>query len=210
MLMCVWRSEVEAIRNGEVVKLSSAELVPGDIIVLQPGTLPADVVLLRGECIVDENMLTGRRTKDVQWAGSACRTRHCCKEASKSFGVESCCALSPHFGTPAAGLLRRRSNPPRGSSASITACMPGNQASRFTKQHCMYDIGAPSPGESVPVRKVCYSPVADGQSYQPDKSPGCTLFGGTLVAQARAPRNQKAVGMVCRTRFYSAKGQLLR
>lgn len=58
------RSEVEAIRNGEVVKLSSAELVPGDVIVLQPGTLPADVVLLRGECIVDENMLTGATTLD--------------------------------------------------------------------------------------------------------------------------------------------------
>ncbi|PNH10671.1 Dynein-1-alpha heavy chain, flagellar inner arm I1 complex [Tetrabaena socialis] len=64
--------------------------------------------------------------------------------------------------------------------------------------------------ESVPVRKVSYNPVADGLSYQPDKCPGCTLFGGTVVAQARASRSQKAIAVVCRTRFYSAKGQLLR
>lgn len=62
----------------------------------------------------------------------------------------------------------------------------------------------------MPVRKVEYNAVADGLAYQPDKCPGCTLFGGTVVAQARAPRAQKPLAMVCRTRFYSAKGQLLR
>ncbi|GIL93414.1 hypothetical protein Vretifemale_20808 [Volvox reticuliferus] len=115
--------EVDVIRSGEVVRLPSSSLVPGDLVVVGPGALPCDMVLLRGECILDENMLTG---------------------------------------------------------------------------------------ESVPVRKVPYNPVADGLSYEPEKCPGCTLFGGTMVAQARAPRNQKAVAMVCRTRFYSAKGQLLR
>ncbi|EFJ40236.1 hypothetical protein VOLCADRAFT_108270 [Volvox carteri f. nagariensis] len=115
--------EVDVIRSGQVVRLPSSCLVPGDLVVVGPGTLPCDMVLLRGECIVDENMLTG---------------------------------------------------------------------------------------ESVPVRKVSYSPVADGLSYEPEKCPACTLFGGTVVAQARAPRHQKAVAMVCRTRFYSAKGQLLR
>ena len=65
-------------------------------------------------------------------------------------------------------------------------------------------------GESVPVRKVAYHPVADGLSYDPDKQPACTLFSGTNVAQARAARGQKAIAMVVRTRFYSAKGQLLR
>ncbi|KAG2425624.1 hypothetical protein HYH02_014997 [Chlamydomonas schloesseri] len=115
--------QVDVVRGGEVVRLPSSVLVPGDLVVVAPGTLPCDLVLLRGECILDENMLTG---------------------------------------------------------------------------------------ESVPVRKVAYNAVADGLGYQPDKCPGCTLFGGTVVAQARAQRAQKPLAMVCRTRFYSAKGQLLR
>lgn len=74
-------------------------------------------------------------------------------------------------------------------------------------------------GESVPVRKVAYSPVADGLHYHPDKTAACTLFGGTMLAQARGGgtgangaggQRAEALGVVCRTRFYSAKGQLLR
>jgi cation-transporting ATPase 13A3/4/5 len=79
-------------------------------------------------------------------------------------------------------------------------------------------------GESVPVRKVPYSPSVEGAGYCPDKHASCTLYGGTQVAQARAPgTNYSDVGlsasaatggcalaMVVRTRFYSAKGQLLR
>jgi hypothetical protein len=76
----------------------------------------------------------------------------------------------------------------------------------------------------VPVRKVPYQPgVADG-AYDPDKHTACTLYGGTDVAQARAPGSSYpgmglsapaetggvALAMVVRTRFYSAKGQLLR
>lgn len=38
-------------------------------------------------------------------------------------------------------------------------------------------------GESVPVRKVPYSPVGDGLGYKPDRSPACTLYSGTVVAQ---------------------------
>lgn len=76
----------------------------------------------------------------------------------------------------------------------------------------------------MPVRKVPYQPgVADG-AYDPDKHSSCTLYGGTNVAQARAPgalypgmglspsaeTGGCALAMVVRTRFYSAKGQLLR
>lgn len=41
------------------MKLPSTVLVPGDVIAVVTGVLPADCVLLTGECIVDENMLTG-------------------------------------------------------------------------------------------------------------------------------------------------------
>ena len=50
---------MEVLRDGVFVVLPSKELVPGDLVVVQAGTLPCDCVLLRGECIVDENMLTG-------------------------------------------------------------------------------------------------------------------------------------------------------
>ncbi|KIZ00480.1 hypothetical protein MNEG_7481 [Monoraphidium neglectum] len=116
-------TEVEVLRGGRFVKLPSPQLVPGDVVAVGPGVMSCDAVLIRGEVIVDENMLTG---------------------------------------------------------------------------------------ESVPVRKVPFSPASDGLSYGPDRSSACTLYGGTAVAQARAPKGQAALAMVVRTRFYSAKGQLLR
>ena len=52
--------KVEVLRTGQgFVSVPSHRLVPGDMIRLRPGTLPCDIVLLLGECIVDENMLTG-------------------------------------------------------------------------------------------------------------------------------------------------------
>ena len=114
---------VEALRGGVFILIPSMDLVPGDVVSISPGLLPCDMVLMRGECIVDENMLTG---------------------------------------------------------------------------------------ESVPVRKVSYSPHSEGLGYSPEKNTNCTLFGGTLVAQSRAPRGQRTLGLVVRTRFYSSKGQLLR
>ena len=51
-------SKVTCFRNTEWVELLSRELVPGDIISIPPGgcILPADCVLLTGECIVDEGI----------------------------------------------------------------------------------------------------------------------------------------------------------
>jgi cation-transporting ATPase 13A3/4/5 len=74
------------------------------------------------------------------------------------------------------------------------------------------------------VRKVPYCPSVGGGEYDPDRHASCTLYGGTLVAQARAPGKAYpglglsaeagaggcALAMVVRTRFFSAKGQLLR
>ena len=41
------------------MRLPSTALVPGDIVAVAPGVLSCDCVLLRGEVIADENMLTG-------------------------------------------------------------------------------------------------------------------------------------------------------
>lgn len=51
--------QVEVLRGGRFLTLPSTVLVPGDVIAVVTGVLPADFVLLTGECIVDENMLTG-------------------------------------------------------------------------------------------------------------------------------------------------------
>ena len=48
--------------NGEFEHISSAHLVPGDIIELSKygGIVVCDAVLLTGNCIVNESMLTGK------------------------------------------------------------------------------------------------------------------------------------------------------
>ena len=41
-------------------RLSTLEVVPGDVILVQPGAIvPCDAVLLEGSCVVDESLLTG-------------------------------------------------------------------------------------------------------------------------------------------------------
>ncbi|KAI3436891.1 hypothetical protein D9Q98_006299 [Chlorella vulgaris] len=116
--------EVQVVQGGRLLTVDSTELLPGDVIVVHPGTLPCDVALVRGEAIVDENMLTG---------------------------------------------------------------------------------------EAVPVRKVSYSPAVDGLAYEPDVHKACTLYCGTVVAQVRPGGSERqALGVVCRTAFWTAKGQLMK
>lgn len=52
--------QVEVLRGGKFSVVPSTALVPGDVVAVTTGVLPADCVLLTGECIVDENMLTGK------------------------------------------------------------------------------------------------------------------------------------------------------
>ncbi|XP_054161335.1 probable cation-transporting ATPase 13A5 [Oppia nitens] len=56
-------SEITVIRDGSSVKRMSKELVPGDVILLSTSskcfTMECDVVLMSGNCIMDESMLTG-------------------------------------------------------------------------------------------------------------------------------------------------------
>ncbi|CAH1993213.1 unnamed protein product [Acanthoscelides obtectus] len=46
----------------DIIKIEPVDLVPGDLIVLPPANfiLPCDVVLLTGQCIVNESVLTGK------------------------------------------------------------------------------------------------------------------------------------------------------
>ena len=53
--------KVEVVRPGGIMELSSSDLVPGDTIVLSAGltTMPCDAILLNGDVLADESMLTG-------------------------------------------------------------------------------------------------------------------------------------------------------
>ncbi|KAI1437265.1 hypothetical protein GGR50DRAFT_645603 [Xylaria sp. CBS 124048] len=54
--------DVRALRNGFWVSLSSSDLVPGDVYEISDPNLtqfPADSIMLSGDCIVNESMLTG-------------------------------------------------------------------------------------------------------------------------------------------------------
>ena len=52
--------QVEVLRNGLPQQISSADLVPGDVLMPSRNlTFPCDLVLLDGFCLVDETMLTG-------------------------------------------------------------------------------------------------------------------------------------------------------
>ncbi|GBM58507.1 putative cation-transporting ATPase 13A4 [Araneus ventricosus] len=52
------------LRNGREEKISSKELVPGDVLILSqtPFTMYCDAVLVSGNCVVNESMLTGEST----------------------------------------------------------------------------------------------------------------------------------------------------
>lgn len=59
---------------------------PGDVVALHPGVLPCDLALLRGEAIVDENMLTGESVpvRKVAHGGTAAGSRRYDPDADKA------------------------------------------------------------------------------------------------------------------------------
>lgn len=61
--MALYSCEISAMRsgkNGPVSLINSRQLVPGDIIEIpEKCSMPCDVILLSGSCIVNESMLTG-------------------------------------------------------------------------------------------------------------------------------------------------------
>lgn len=58
-------ADFHVLRNGQVIKIPAEYLVVGDTVVLDPETLvpntklPCDLVLMQGECLMDESSLTG-------------------------------------------------------------------------------------------------------------------------------------------------------
>lgn len=51
---------VNAMRNGEIVNISSTKLAPGDIVFLkQQIKIPFDGIILEGEALINECALTG-------------------------------------------------------------------------------------------------------------------------------------------------------
>lgn len=66
--------EVQAWRDGRWQPLSSDLLLPGDIISLprpkqDSQTVPCDALLLRGECVVNESLLTGESVPQIKVRG---------------------------------------------------------------------------------------------------------------------------------------------
>lgn len=51
--------ECTVIRDGEEVQISTEDLVPGDILCIGEGPVPADCLLLEGSCVVNEAFITG-------------------------------------------------------------------------------------------------------------------------------------------------------
>lgn len=61
--MTNYSCDVQVMREGDensLLKINSAELVPGDVIEIpEDKAMPCDLILLTGSCIVNESMLTG-------------------------------------------------------------------------------------------------------------------------------------------------------
>lgn len=57
--LAAFECNVTVKRNGKFQIISSTQLVPGDIVQLNIGTLPCDLTLLQGGAVMNESMLTG-------------------------------------------------------------------------------------------------------------------------------------------------------
>jgi hypothetical protein len=56
----------KVIRNGVLELIEPGDLVPGDIVKIQAGKIHCDMVLLTGECVLDEGALTGEATPQAK------------------------------------------------------------------------------------------------------------------------------------------------
>lgn len=58
---------VPFVKKGYVRAMRANHLVPGDVVVMQPGQVVCDVVLLRGHALAEESRLTGE-VVNIFWA----------------------------------------------------------------------------------------------------------------------------------------------
>lgn len=67
--MAYYEVKVDALRNGEVVEVSSLDLVPGDIVFLKkPIKIPFEGIILEGSALINECALTGESVPIVKKA----------------------------------------------------------------------------------------------------------------------------------------------
>ena len=66
--MSKYSIEIKVLRNKKLIKIDSADLVPGDVFILPKNgnSVPCDCILLSGSVIVNEAMLTGESTPIIK------------------------------------------------------------------------------------------------------------------------------------------------
>ena len=70
-----WPRLAPYVSNGCVHAMGAAKLVPGDVIVIQPGLAMCDAVLLRGACLAEQSTLTGE-VPSLSSSHLQCRSEH--------------------------------------------------------------------------------------------------------------------------------------
>ncbi len=81
----VYLSRIDAEDDKEYVEENSNKIVPGDIILVKEGSkMPCDAILLEGECVVNEAMLTGESLPSIKTA-----VPHNDKDKVKEFSIEN-------------------------------------------------------------------------------------------------------------------------
>lgn len=60
------QGSVTVFRNGTTIRIDQTLLVPGDVVMLAPGKVFCDMLLVKGHVVVDESALTGEATPQVK------------------------------------------------------------------------------------------------------------------------------------------------
>ena len=118
-------AQSKVLRDGKLVHLPSAELVPGDVIRLYAGMLcPVDAVLAKGDHIlVSESSLTGESGQTVKREGEAVRAGTTIVDGKASATVLARVAEEPPASTRRARLGTQFGAGARSICAALVRCM---------------------------------------------------------------------------------------